>query len=197
VATVPTPKTWADDTVPTAAEFNAHIKDTINFIANPRWVQVRNTSDVDLSKDTWHLMSWDTTVSNNDTMRDGSFPSRLIAKTAGFFLVHLSCAWEADTVTNPIPSGCRGIQIRKNSGGTVGGTEICSDRRNATDYVQGPGGADQSCSGFVQLSVNDYVEAYCRHGTDNIVPINDNIQILQGTHTAFVRFSAVWVSSGV
>ena len=206
MATIPTPKTWEDidddpdsPDKPTAAEFNEQIKDIINLVTHPKRCMVKHGSDAVIQKDTWTLLTWTAAddADTDDMHSTSSNQSRLVAKTAGVYHVHLMVIWQSGGVTVAIPAGVRGIQIRKNSGGTAGGTEICSDRRRAGDKLNSHMG--NSCSGFVEMAENDYVEAYVRHGQDNInfpIPIDDEVDVLHST-AGFVRFSAVWAGTGV
>lgn len=198
MATVPSQKDWSANTVPTAGEFNNEIRDTINFCTGPERVLVRHEGgNPDLTTNTWTLLSWDTEDADTEAIHSTvTNTSRLTAVTAGRYQVYLTCRWEPH-VAHAITGG-RAIMVRKNSAGSVGtGTEVCGDRRLASEYVGTTlGVAMASCTGFVQLAVGEYVEAFAWHSEENTLG-SDNSSVyhqISGHNAETVRFGMVWIS---
>jgi hypothetical protein len=197
VATVPSQKDWSANTVPTAAEFNDEIRDTVNFCTGPERVLVRHEGgNPDLTTNTWTLLSWDTEDADTEAIHStSSNNSRLVAVTAGKYQVYLTCRWEPH-VAHAITGG-RAISVEKNGAGTAGaGVAVCSDRRLASEYVGTTlGVAMASCTGFVQLDVGDYVEAFAWHAEDGIFDDNSAVyHQISGHDAETVRFGMVWIA---
>jgi hypothetical protein len=198
MATVPNPVTWDDDNndeVPTASDLNTEIRDTVNFLVNPQWVMVRDSANQDITPDTWTVIDWNTTVDETEDQHNPASNSgrRLVAKTAGWYEVHLVLRWEWHT----FPTGPRAIMIRKNSEGTVGGTELATDRRRASEHIGTQRGiSSMSCTAYVDLAVDDYVEAYCLQGQANAIVGTVNSEIYHDPPSeavSDVRFFMVWI----
>ena len=193
MATVPAPRTWAPGEIPTAAHFNADIKDAENFYKTPPSVSVRNTTNVpDVANNTWTVLTWNTDVVDTDAMHDtGSNTSRLVAKTQGYYYCFARIRWEWHTDNN----GMRGIWIKKNSAGTVAsGTTMANDFRHSNNWATTPNNRHGcGCSGFTSLlAVNDYLECFVWHDQDNLFG-SDASELWHSDTATEVRFGMVWV----
>ena len=165
---VPSPTTWTPGNIPSAAQFNADIRDAITFFkAPPRSQVMHNATITRPSRTSWSLVPWNTEITDTDAMHDNvTNNSRLIAKTAGRYHVWVNITWEDHLVQ--AFEGDRGVQIRKNSAGSiVTGTLIGIDHRHCkTTAVGSQGASQQGCDGYVSLAVNDYVECFVYDADD-------------------------------
>jgi len=206
MGTVPNPKSnWVAGTVPTANEFNSNIRDAINFFLSPPRAIARDTHAgsgnpiVRSTPTAWSLIPWNTTVAETDgaSMHDPSTTAssaKLVAQTAGLYHVWASINWEDHTIF-PF-DGDRGLQIRKNSGGSAsGGTLIAIDHRHCkTSAVGAHGASQQGCDGYVSLAVNDYVESFAFDDDNDTVGGNPSgCYLWPGTWNA-ARFGMVWIA---
>lgn len=190
MATVPNPKTWAPGTVPTASEFNTDIRDVINFLKAPQRVLVSNNADVDLTTQTWHLLTWNSEVTDTEGIHStASNTSRLTAVTPGWYSAWCAVRWEVNS-----SNGSRQIQIREGSAGSEsGGTMVALDIRHTQDNVL-VNGSTQHCMGMVQLGVGDYVEAFVWHDYDGSLSDNVEIDHISGGGATTVRFGMTWIA---
>ena len=194
MGTVPNPRLWAAGEIPTAAHFNADIKDAQNFFKTPPTGIVRNTTNVpDVVTNTWTVLTWNTDVIDTDAIHDtGSNTSRLVAKTAGYYYVFARIRWEWHIDND----GMRGIWIKKNANGSVAnGTTVANDFRHSNNWSSTPNNRHGcGCTGFTGLlAVNDYLECFVWHDQDNLIG-SDNSEIWHSDTTTQVRFGMYWVS---
>ena len=204
MATIPTTKTWAVNDIPTAAEFNQYVRDAHNFFKAPPRVLVKSNVDLTRSSRTsWSLVTWNTPIAETDGTNGhvSGQPSRIVALTAGRYHVWCNIQWEDHTVQ--LSEGDRGIQIRKNSGGSdSGGASVGIDHRHAQTAANvpntAPGCSQQGVEGFVSLAVNDYVEVFAYDADDDttgIFPTVDSGCTLDLTRYNAARFGMVWIST--
>lgn len=208
MATIPSnpPTSFSPGNIPNQTDFNTYVRDAQNFFLNvPRAVAkdstgtvVRNTGGPSGNGRTnWTSVTWNQEDTDNDTIHDvSSNTNRLVAKTGGLYYAWCSIVWEKHTVEQY--DGLRAMVIRKNAGGSPsGGTQVALDRRASNSNPNGAFTAsNQSCGGYIALSVNDYVEVLVYDNDD------DNVPAVVGTPTgcylnttaySSMRFGMQWV----
>lgn len=192
MATVPNPRTWAPSDIATAAQFNLDIRDAINFLIAPPRVQARSTVDQTLVPETWAVIAWNTTVSETDGASmhvPGGSNSRLVAQTAGRYLVFVTVRWDDHTLA----TGSRLLAVERNAAGVIGaGDRVAEDRRHSQDNFVPEGQCNQCASATTFLSVGQYVEAFAQHDQDNLIG-SDNSDLLL-SYAASSRFGMIWIS---
>lgn len=102
-----TPRTWVAGEYPTAAQFNAHIRDNIAWLANPPTVRVRQTVTQSIPNATWTALTFTVEDWDTDGMHDtATNTTRLTAPTAGRYWVYGAVAY-APNATNSRLVGVR------------------------------------------------------------------------------------------
>jgi hypothetical protein len=196
MATVPNPKTWVDDTIPTAGEFNTHLRDVVSFLINPPRVVLRHNTDVPISHATWEVLPWATEVVDTDSMHDGGSNTLITAQTDGIYEVKLTVFWEETSLFPDLddPNGARIIQVRREAGGSsAGGDAVAGDYRHHQDNALEPS-CIQSCFGYVRLNATDTLEAFAWHNQETTPTGADrDLDVINTIGTA-TRFSAIWVA---
>jgi hypothetical protein len=164
MATIPVAFTYADNTIATAAQFNAQIKDAQNFLKSvPRAQVMHNALITRPTQTSWSLVPWNLDIDKTDgggmhsTVTNNS---RVIALTAGVYHCWVNITWEDHAIQ--AFDGDRGVQIRKNSAGNVGtGTLVGVDHRHCfTNPTPAVGASQHGCEGYIFLAVNDYIETF-------------------------------------
>ena len=189
---VPAPRTWAPGEIPTAAHFNADIRDAVNFYKRPPAGQAKDASDDTITAETWTLVSWtDTDPFDTDTVHStSSNTSRLVATTAGFYQAYAHLRW-AEHIDN---IGIRSAQIRKNAAGASGGgSQVALDIRHSNNFSSDRMG--QSFTGFCQMAATDYLEVFVWHDQTNAIGTPISTILYHGDTVAATRFGMVWIAS--
>lgn len=196
MGTVPNPKSnWVAGTVPTANEFNSNIRDAINFFLSPPRVQVTHSATITRpSPASWSLIPWNTEAADADSTHDPvTANSQLVAKTPGLYHVWANITWEDHAAS--FYDGDRGVQIRKNSGGSNSlGTLIGIDHRhcNTLQLVGSSGASFQGCDGFVWMNGStDYVECFAFDDDNDSGGVGCS---LKPNRWAAQRFGMVWIA---
>lgn len=127
------------------------------FLLSPPEAYVYRNAAASTATATWTVITWDVELKDNDTMVDiAGQPTRVVFKTPGKFRVEGLMTWATNN------TGYREIQVRKNSGGAVGGgTQL--------QYVTGQATTGDQHAGLFTVAptvaVNDYVEIFTRQGS--------------------------------
>lgn len=147
-----------------AAHMNA-IGDNLKFLKNADRVRAYDTAGQTVTNVTWEAVSFDAEDYDTNALHDGgSNPSRLTAKTDGWYLVFGQVEWDTNA------TGRRNLQIRKNdtTSDATGGS------RWAYDSAE-PAGADetyQQIFSSLYLSVNDHVRMFAYQTSGGGLAIN-------------------------
>ena len=154
MATIPNPKTWVANEKPTAAGLNLEIRDALNFLLNPPQCSAYRSGALSAANNTQVLVPLDAEVFDTDVMHDLSTnPSRMIAKTAGKYLVTAGVTFPSNA------TGVRGLVVEKNAAGVQGGGMIIGQDQLT---IVGIGSAVLSVATQVVLAANDYLEIFVR-----------------------------------
>lgn len=169
-----TPRTWVAGEYPTAAQFNANIRDNVSFLANKPACRVyHNTTQTATNAATTYLAfnseRWDT-----DTMHDTvTNNSRITFKTAGLFIV-------GGQIQCPGTTGRHALIIEGN-----GVTQIFQHEWQVN------GGSDTYMAGETiwKMAVNDYIRlgVFQSSGSNQTIPASTGWQ---------ADFWAVWIGLG-
>lgn len=194
---IPSGRTWAPGDIPTATHLNTDVRDAVNFFKTPPRITARNTTNLSVPLATWTRLAFDTDVTDTDGFHDPvTNNSRLIVPSgfAGYYYWFITVRWEFhnDFV------GARGVQVRKNSGGSVsGGGRMGGDFRHSPHNVLSSERAHrpaQSASGLIQLAVGDYLDSWVWADEDQIFPIADGTTVYHAdpSGASGTRFGMIW-----
>lgn len=93
-----TPRTWVAGEHPTAAQFNANIRDNVSFLANPPACRVYRATSQSITNNSLTVVTFDTERYDTDSMHStSSLTSRITINTAGIYVVSAHIVWQADT----------------------------------------------------------------------------------------------------
>lgn len=82
-----TPRTWTVGETPTAAVFNTHVRDNLNFLYSPPSCRVYNSANLSTTSGVSFTVTLNSERWDTDTMHDtGSNTERIKATTAGRYL---------------------------------------------------------------------------------------------------------------
>jgi len=144
--------TWAAGDTPTAANFNAQIRDNLLNLRNCKaaLAVVRLNANESILNITTTYVPWDEAVINHGTLWAIANPTRLTAPVTGWYVCWFNVRWKQDA------DGDRLITVRKNGTTTY---EVCANR-SLSDGDRGP-----HQSGYIELalSATDYVELGVYH----------------------------------
>ena len=147
MATVPSPITFVDNTVVTAADLNT-IRDALNFLLAPPLAIVNQSSATqNLSSGVWTAILFDTEVIDRDGMHStSSNTSRLTCVTPGYYAVEGMVAFHANA------TGGRGADFAINGTRVFATAVLLETNDSATFY------SAVAVVGTVYLNVGDYLE---------------------------------------
>lgn len=147
-----TPRTWVTNEKPTAAQFNTHLRDNLEFLAGPDRAYAYRSSDQTIATASWDVISMGAeNYDTNGLHSNSTNPSRITAAVAGLYLVTAQVNFAGSS------TGDRRLQIRKNAGGTqANGTLWGQDNRRAT----ASNNTVSNLSAQVPLAAGDYVELF-------------------------------------
>lgn len=179
MATVPSQNTVTVGQRVTASLWNDDVKDAVNFLASPPNAQPYASATTTLITATWGVVAFASEEADNDVMHDNATNnSRVVAKTAGSYLVATAC-----TITNSA-TGIRRFQLRKNAAGAVGsGTAILGPVTDAN-----PTAGTSVCltgSRLVSLAANDYLEMFAYQSSGG------NLTVAAGAELTFLHMIRV------
>ncbi|WP_433520151.1 hypothetical protein ACQP2T_63465 (plasmid) [Nonomuraea sp. CA-143628] len=147
MATVPNPRTWTSSEQVTAAKLNTDIRDSWNFFKARPFCLLGKTADTSITISTLTAIPWDVELKDSDNGHSNvTNNTRYTAQTAGWYsvrciayLIRFDFSW-AD------------LTIRKN-GATQQSRSTLIPTKGSGDFTV------MATAGYVQLAVNDYVEA--------------------------------------
>jgi hypothetical protein len=176
MATVPPITTWAPSitTETTAANFNARLRDTINFLKATPLCVLRKNSNQTISNDSWTGLTWQTEDIDSDnghsTVTD---TNRYTAQTAGYYLF----ASTVEFVGNG--SGFRQVRFSVSSGAVVGEHSIIMNGTGANT-------ADINTCAYAFMNIGDWVQVEAYQNSGGSLDVQND-----GGDT---RFEIKWVS---
>lgn len=89
-----TPRTWVSGEYPTAAQFNANIRDNIAFLANPPSCRVYNSANISVPHNAETNLTFNSERFDTDGMHStASLTERITFTTAGLYVVAGSIDW--------------------------------------------------------------------------------------------------------
>lgn len=170
-----TPRTWVAGEYPTAAQFNANVRDNVSFLANPPACRVYHNANQSIAASTETTLAFNSERFDTNTMHDTvTNNSRITINTAGVYVVTASVAFAAGTGTWTSYATIR----------VDGTTTIASQQHLAPTTL----GTNISLSTIYKLSVGQYLEVrvWQNSGTINV---NTVAQLSP-------EFSAIWAGLG-
>lgn len=189
VSKIPTPRTWTTGEVVTDVELDREVRDAINFLLSPPRAVLTVSSapwSIPTGSPANSINTWDTTLSNSDSMWSPSKPSRLTANTPGRYQLAIYIHFPANgaTATTNVHTG---IALNSNGVAWASATQLGEDARPGIT----PNPAPFSTSSFfifeTYLNVGDYVEAYAWQNTGSTQTI--------GNDPFSCQFSALWIGT--
>lgn len=150
----------------TAALWNEDVVAAIDFLLSPPNAQAYASAATVLTTATYGVVAFASEEADNDVMHDNATNnSRVVAKTAGTYLVAASCQI-ANSAT-----GIRRFQLRKNAAGASGsGTAVLgpiSDSNPTAGTSVGLVG-----SRLITLAANDYLEMFAYQSSGGNLNVN-------------------------
>lgn len=172
-----TPRTWVAGEYPTAAQFNANIRDNVSFLANPPACRVTHNASQSVNSVTETALNFNTEVFDTDSMHDTvTNNSRLTCVTAGLYVI----------------AGC----IEYQSAGAASGHRCAIIRHSGAGIIafqkSVPLNSDsiQVCvSTIYKLAVNDYLTLSAFHSQGSA--LNS-----QSAAAYAPTFEATWIGLG-
>lgn len=180
---VPSPASWTDGTVLTAATLNTQIRDTARFLTYPPIARLYYSGTTPagqtLANSTWATHSWDTATVDNYTGWGGTGlnPTRYTAPVAGHYLI------ATQSSTTGAFTGKRGVGIRINGATDHYGGYFAAVA--AAGHSQG--GLAATTVRLLKLNAADYVET--------IGFQNQGAAVALSTGTSVCKLIAVWMCS--
>ncbi|HEY9375048.1 hypothetical protein [Streptomyces sp.] len=179
MATVPNPRTWTSSEQVTAAKLNTDIRDSWNYFKAKPFCLLAKSADQSINVSSLTAITWDVELKDSDGGHSNvTNNSRYTAQTAGWynvrctaFLIPFSFTWADLTIRkNGTTQQSRATQIPSLGFGSL---------------------APLLTEGYVQLAVNDYIEAtvIMLSGSGN----NGNVASGQPWYTT--RLQVEWVSA--
>ncbi len=107
-----TPRTWVVGETPTAAQFNAHVRDNLNFLYGAPSCRVYHNAAQSIANATETSLAFNTERFDNDTMHAAGDDTKITFTTAGRYFLAVSVEFPANA------TGYRQVSIR-HSVGTV------------------------------------------------------------------------------
>jgi len=192
---LPTPKTWSNDEVVTAVDFNANIRDPLRFMLNPPRVSVwSDTATVAGATGTFDLtggfkmMTWNQVKFDSDNMFRND--NKLHVSTAGVYEVILHVEWQYTGNSN---GGNRYICVNRNDIGTTGAFGLATEIGADMIYCR-PGLHEAQInhlSFHYQFNEGDYITASVRNTLDAQLATHPTSKPQSLTY-----FSMLWVGRG-
>ena len=142
-----TPRSWSVGEVPTAANFNTHLRDNLNALDDRGYVEVyRNSAATHTSNGNWQVIDFnDEYLDSNGFHDNATNPSRITVPTGfgGIYWVFGSVAFAATT-------GAIGAKVQKNGGDAF------------ASLTQGVSlnGTSVNIGQLLNLAAGDYVELF-------------------------------------
>lgn len=157
---IPVMITWVTGTIVTAAQFNAQIRDAMNFQYGKPFCNVYNNAGVATTTATYALIPFDTETEDSDGMHSTvTNSSRIICQTPGLYFINIGASWPAN---NALIN--RRIQTRLNAAGNVasGSLIIAIDSGSASTGTLSTGNNNLPQGSFFYRFVNigDYAELW-------------------------------------
>ncbi len=166
-----TPRTWVVAESPTAANFNTHVRDNLNFLYGKPMCSLYQATPQSISASTWTAVAFDAEFFDNSTMHDTSSNNTRITPTAaGMYLLLGYGAFE------PLATTLR-TRFLKNAADIIG-TSVASfpvsvDNNGAPAFS------------IINLGTADYVEMQIHQSSAGTAVTQEGID--------GVRFVAEWV----
>lgn len=124
------PRTWTAGEAPTAATFNTHVRDNLNYLYDAPYAAVIATSTQSLTNTTETLITFATEIDDNDSMVNlGTSSSRITIVTPGVYEIIGRVSYAANS------TGSREGYLTKNGVSTGSGTRIAGIRDTAHTSV--------------------------------------------------------------
>lgn len=174
-----TPRTWAAGEKPTAAQFNANIRDDVSFLANPPACRVTHNAAQAVAHNTVTYLAFNTETYDTDTMHDTvTNNGRITFNTAGIYVVTFNFRIAADNDYSIIEGLIR-----------LGGTTILASNGMGT-WTNLSDNPPMTVTVTYKFAATNYVEAGVYQtntsaGSNNVLSQSDS-----------PIFTAVWVGLG-
>lgn len=156
MASIPVYQTWVAGTVVSAAQLASNIQAPGNFFLARPYVNVYNAAGVVAgTSGTGVLVPFDTELEDNDNMHAvGTNPSRVICQTPGMFKLAGASDWPSNA------TGTRRIDLRLNSGGSMGGGTFLALRSATPNAATGTAVLPEINMPYRFVNIGDYIEMF-------------------------------------
>lgn len=170
-----TPITWTAGSYPTAAQFNANIRDNVSFLANPPACRVYHNAAQALTTAVEASLAFNSERFDTNTMHDTvTNNSRITFTTAGLYVVTLNVTFASNATGNRVTT------IRLN-----GATYLAYDIRAAVNGDT----TNVAVTTIYKFAAADYVEARCFQNSGGNLNVNS-------TANSTPEFAATWIGLG-
>lgn len=169
------PRTWVTGETPTAAQFNAHVRDNLNFLYSPPSCRVYHNAAQAATTAVALTVALNSERFDNDTMHDTvTNNSRITFTTAGHYIVIGDIEFAANA------TGVRVVGISHSSAGILAETEYAE--------VSAAGVSVLNVSTMYAMSAADYVTIFAYQNSGGNLNVNSD--------TAFSpEFMAHWMGN--
>ena len=179
-----TPRTWVSGEYPTAAQFNANMRDNVSFLANAPTCRVSNNASQSPATATLTVLTFNTERWDNAAMHDTSTNThRITAPTAGVYIVTGSVQFASNA------TGFRGLFVYLNT--TVSGVTVTAGTRIASEFLAANNGdfTELSISTMYKVAANDHFSLVVYQTSGSGLAVNSAANFSP-------EFGAAWVGLG-